>query len=98
MDAKVNRIAVSVAFKKYLLGCDVDSRNVVLLTCIDSLNETNKEEKKCIDWLRNIIEINSTSEKERKGKIRKDGRWDELHYELSSCFRFLETMRLFIIV
>ncbi len=99
MDVKIINIrgvATSIAFKKYLLSCDVDSRQVVLQTCIKSLNNPNETEKKFIDWLQNIADINAKEAKNRKLEIRRDGRWDELHYELSQCFRVCEIMKLFM--
>jgi len=92
----LHEIAVSLKFKKYLLSCDIDSRNVVLQSCINALSDWDEMQKKCIDWLQNILDITSKPENERRIETRKDGRWDELHYELSKCVPFRQIMQMFV--
>ena len=89
----IKRIALSIRFKEYLLGRDVQSRRVILETCISYL-EKYPDETVAISWFNNLVAINN--EIDRKKRIRHDACWEELHLVISKSQEVRFVMSLWV--
>jgi len=99
MQNEIQRVALSIRFKEYLLSRDLESRRVILNTLI-ALTETSGDTMKhqILMWLQNIASINNNIDnKERREQIRMDAFWGELHYELSKSVFMHSAMQWFVL-
>jgi hypothetical protein len=92
---RAKQLAMTIQFKEYLLGRDVQSRRVLLDFFIKwTLQQGGMPE--ILAWFQNLKEINDILDsKERKDRIKADAYWDELLLAHSHESEFLQIIARF---
>ena len=91
---RIKSVGRAIKFKKYLLGCDVSSRRIIIDECIRNLDQSPK----IVAWLINLRNINDELDpKDRKEQIKVDAYWEEMILEHSKDPRFNTIMELFMV-